>query len=325
MLQRLETKLIHAVSGHAYWGRPYALARTLLATCSAITLALNPPGVLFRLRGGPEIAAACDRVSRFGLFCQVENLQWARWLAVAALLLVATGWRPRVTGVLHWWVTVSLQVNATLVDGGESVASVLTLFLIPLTLTDPRRSHWAPMPNEDAHPMFRARVVAATASLLLGLQVAVIYAHASIGKFEVSQWADGTALYYWLEYGAFRAPDWLVPLVRPLVRWAPSVTVLTWSVLVLEFLLGASLLMPPRTRRALFALAASMHLGILFVQGIASFAVTMLAALLLSVWPHRDRLPLESATRDVLGRLQRLPRRFGRQRADSSPMEQGKP
>lgn len=47
-----------------------------------------------------------------GLACvlPVKNLELARWLAVAILLLVASGWR-RVTGVLHWWVSFSLHAN----------------------------------------------------------------------------------------------------------------------------------------------------------------------------------------------------------------------
>jgi hypothetical protein len=42
----------------------------------------------------------------------------------------------------------------------------------------------------------------------------------------------------------------------------------------------------------LFVAGVAMHLGILLLQGIASFSVTMLAALVLAVWPYRDRSPL---------------------------------
>ncbi len=312
MFRRIEDTLVERLCAGTYWGPPYALARTLLALATAATLILNEPHVLFRLGGGSSVAAACDRVSRWGAFCVVDDLAWARWLAVAVLMLVATGWRPRFTGVLHWWVTVSLQVGATLVDGGDSVASILTLLLIPLTLTDPRRNHWDAMPPYAERPNPHARVVAATATGLISLQVCVIYAHASIGKFAVPQWSSGTALYYWMEFGAFAAPRWAAPLVQPIVRWAPSVTALTWAVLVLEFVLGASLLMSPRVRRSLFAAGVAMHLGILFLQGIASFATVMLAALLLGVWPHRERLPLESVARRGFAHVHRVLRRFSR-------------
>src|SRR5690606_40939524 len=46
-----------------------------------------------------------------------DHLELARWLSVVALLVVASGWRPRLTALPHWWLTWSLSVSATLTDG----------------------------------------------------------------------------------------------------------------------------------------------------------------------------------------------------------------
>jgi len=292
MLNRAHAALLRLVTTGTPWGPSYALARTILAASTLTTLLLNDASILFRPGAGREQVPYCEGVSGYALFCQGGDLDLLRWVAILGLALVLSGWRPRFTGVLHYWIAASLNMSATVVDGGEQVSAALTMLLIPVTLTDPRRNHWDRCPSYEEHPRPYLRLVAMMSLALVSIQVGGIYAHASIAKFEVPQWANGTALYYWLSYGPFSAPQWLSPVVLPLVQWGPTLTLLTWSVLVLEFLLGAAPLMLPRIRVALFVAGVAMHLGILFFQGIASFAVTMLAALTLAVWPYRDRSPL---------------------------------
>lgn len=291
MLERLETFFVRQIERGCPWGPSYALGRTLLAAAALFTWLANPVAYLFRGPTGGPSTAVCEGVGRYGLFCQPFELELARWVAIGGLVLVLSGWRPRWTGILHWWITVSLQCNATLVDGGESVASVLTLLLVPLTLTDGRKNHWHAPTAFGGAPRYRARLVALVASTLIVVQVCGIYAHAAIGKFSVDQWTNGTALYYWLSDGLFRAPDWVRPMVSLALEQGSVATLMTWSVLGLEFALGASLWMTPRARRTAFVLGCGLHLGIFFLQGIASFSMTMLGALVMGVWPHPDRLP----------------------------------
>ncbi len=312
MLNRTHAALMRLVTTSTPWGPSYALARTLLASATLATLLLNDTGILFRPGAGREQFPFCEGVAARGLFCQGAELELMRWGSILGLALVLSGWRPRFTGVLHWWIAVSLNMNATIVDGGEQVNAALTMLLLPVTLTDPRRNHWQPCPSYAEHARPYLRLVAIVGLTLLSVQVCGIYAHASIAKFGVPQWTNGTALYYWLSYGPFAAPEWLQPVVLPLMKFGPTLALMTWSVLVLEFLIGAAPLMLPRVRVVLFVAGVSMHLGILVLQGIASFSVTMLAALTLAVWPHRERSPLSllrgwpSAARRGLARLAAL-------------------
>src|SRR5688500_5023921 len=134
------------------WTTVYGLARTLLALGTAGTLIFNEPGLLFRPGSGVLEYPICQSMWDFGLFCQFSPfLGLARWVAVAVLLVTASGWRPRWTAVPHWYVAFSFQTSAITLDGGDQVAAVLTLLLLPLALTDKRRWHWQ-RPEADESP-----------------------------------------------------------------------------------------------------------------------------------------------------------------------------
>src|SRR6202011_1493848 len=126
------------------WTNVYGVARSVLALATASTLAFSATGTLFRPAVGLPPAPYCLGPGRISLFCLVphDRLSLARWLGVAILLVVASGWRPRVTAIFHWWVAFSLFVSITIPDGGDQATAVITLLLLPVALTDPRRWHW---------------------------------------------------------------------------------------------------------------------------------------------------------------------------------------
>jgi antimicrobial peptide system SdpB family protein len=277
----------------------YGLARTLLALGNAITLAFSHPTSIFRPAVGVHQVPLCAGIRGAGAFCVATHhgasLELARWIAVALLLVVATGWRPRFTGVLHWWLAWSLQANALLVDGGDQVAAMLTLILLPLTLIDAREWHWQPSPprkytvSDDV-----VRVVALGALFLARLQVAGIYFQAAVGKFAVTEWADGTALYYWLTDPGLGAPHWLAPhLARFLAT--PWVAPLTWSILLLECLLFVAFFLPKSRYRWLLLAGLGLHGGIVIIHGLVSFGCSMFAALLLYLRPMEEPFTLSHA------------------------------
>jgi len=48
-----------------------------------------------------------------------------------------------ITGALHWYVAYSFINSATVIDGGDHIASILAFLLLPVTLTDTRKWHWS--------------------------------------------------------------------------------------------------------------------------------------------------------------------------------------
>jgi antimicrobial peptide system SdpB family protein len=120
---------------------------------------------------------------------------------------------------------------------------------------------------------------------MIRLQIAVIYLHAAVAKSAVPEWMNGTALYYWFTDPTFGAPSWLEPAVRILVTHGTALTLLTWSVVALEFSLFAGLFAKDRYLPILLVTGAFFHLGIALIHGLISFSIIMLGALILFLRP----------------------------------------
>lgn len=278
------------------WTNVYGVARSLLAIGTAATLLFNDSTILFRPASGITQTIICENLARVGLFCLLPaHLEVARWAAVLILLVVASGWRPRVTGLLHCWVAYSLQTSAITLDGGDQVTAVLTLLLLPVTLTDSRRWHWTTPPERvDAPLTLKAilpRLCALFALVVIRIQVSGIYLHAAVSKMSIDEWIDGTVLYYWFTDPLVGLPGWLSPLLLP-VATSPLVAILTWSALLIELLLFMGLVMPKKAWPALLVCGIAFHGGIAITMGLISFGIAMTSALILYLrpWEREFRL-----------------------------------
>ena len=266
----------------------YGLCRSLLALGTFLTLITTSTEILFRPAAGineyPIKQGLGGVISIFSLLD--NNLEVARWICIGVLALVISGWRPRITGVLHWWVSYSFMSSAILVDGGDQVTSILCLMLIPVTLTDKRRWHWKGFEAKAANPSNNYKLIIANSTIkIIRLQVAIIYLHSAVAKCVVPEWENGTALYYWFTDPMFGASEWLQPMIARIVTNSFTVTLLTWSIIVLEFALFAGLLAQKRYRSILLVLGISFHVGIALIHGLVSFAIAMFAALIIFLRP----------------------------------------
>jgi sporulation delaying protein B len=296
VLKQIGDRIAAGLAAQAPWTNVYGVARTLLACGTLLTLLFSPVEVLFHPMAGRPDFPTCTGPADAGWFCVADgHLQLARWLAIAALVLVASGWRPRFTGILHWYVAWSVHSNVSLVDGGDQVTTVLTLLMIPLTLTDARKWHWQPMPAPaTARPI--AALVAISTVVALRLQVAMVYFHAAIGKLAVDEWVNGTATYYFFSDPMFGTPSWLSWL-SPVLTTPIGVALVTWLPLLLEFLLAASIVMERRWWRPLLVAGLAFHAAIALNHGLVSFALAMWGALILLLRPKDQPFVLPAFAR----------------------------
>jgi len=268
------------------WTNVYGLARTLLATGTLLTLLFNPTAVLFG--GGDGVAPTCLGYTRIGLFCQVPApyLEAARWIGIAVLVVVASGWRPRLTALPHWWISLSVTASVSVIDGGDHITTTLTFLLLPLALTDARRWHWDAPARRGAEPTrASSRLIARVNLAVLRLQVCVVYFHAAVGKLKVPEWTDGTAVYYWFLHPSLGLAEPLRSLAHPVLSHPVSVAGITWGALGLEFLLVAGIVMERAYRPWLLAAGMGFHAAIVVVHGLPTFALAMWAALILYLRP----------------------------------------
>ncbi len=299
-----------ALKHRPVWTVTYGVGRSCLALSTLLTLTLNSPDLLYRVGSGMSAPTVCSPLaSHVDAFCLAygrfgyAGLDAVRWLCIAGLVLVISGWRPRVTGVLHWVIATTFYWSSPLTDGGDQAATVLTLLMVPLTLTDPRQWHWqARGPVRSVGP---AAVIAASTILAIRLQVAAIYLHASLGKVAVEEWTDGTSLYYWFNSGVVGLPREILGFAQPiLTSWL--IVPMSWSVIALEFCLAVGFLLPFRLRMALLAFGVLLHGGIAAFMGISSFSISMTAALVLYLPSVGDEAPW------VCGAVERVARRLRR-------------
>lgn len=268
------------------WTNVYGLARTFLALGTLLTLVFNDTTVIFKSASGIPECPLCFDITKIGIFCLFKNysLNVARWLSIFILILIISGWRPRLTGLLHWWISFSLNSSAITLDGGDQVANVLTFLLIPITVLDNRHSHWSPM-RSKAEVNEYAIIFGNINMFVIRIQVALIYFHAAVGKLKVTEWIDGTALYYYMQDPLFVG---LPTSILNLFRSPFILTISTWSVMIFELALFLGIVAPLKMRKYLLILGIGFHLMILIFFGLASFACSMIAALILYLRPWQS-------------------------------------
>jgi antimicrobial peptide system SdpB family protein len=258
------------------WGLSFALARSLLALSSFLVL-LNSRDVLTPpLLGQFQVLDCSKWYAKIGIFCFTSSFEINRSLALLILSLVVGGVYPRFTGLLHWWVSYSVQNTIINIDGGAQINLVLTTLLLPLCLLDSRRNHWKhDAPNINTGHFFAVSVVAA-----IRLQMAIIYFHAFSAKLAVPEWLDGTAIYYWIRNPTIGVSPIVAPLLEPLTS-SSFVGIITWGTLIVEILLFGALFSPKYLWKYFFWLAVSFHVAIALTFGLVSFGLSMVAGLVI--------------------------------------------
>ena len=321
MLKRLDLhpSSWHALPEPALWSPFLGLARTLIALGNLITVLFTSSDFLFRPVAGLGSYPLCTHADRVGLFCALRtDLDAARVVAVLVLVAVIVGFLPQVTSLLHAWVAFSISSSISIPEGGDQIATIMALLLVPVCLTDPRLNHWS-----AAKVGVRARPwrigFAVTFVVAIKLQLSVLYFYSGAGKLFVTEWAEGTALYYIVQ-GFFGASG-LPRMVLLEVAGTPvGAAALTWGTMLLELGLAAILLTRGRLRLVLALAGVALHLGIIVAIGLWSFQITMLGGLLLLALPFDSPAYRSGATlRGVL-----LPRAHSREQEDASGSDQAK-
>ncbi len=276
----------------APWSNVYGTGRTLVALGTLGVLAGNDPHRLLVDHTAAGSARSCSGISTLSLFCHTSSgsVQWARVLAIAVLVAAASGWRPRWWCIPHWWITFSVATSVVVEDGGDQVATILTLLLIPVALLDARRWVWSAPParTSDMH-----RLIAFAATMAIRMQVAMIYFQAFTAKLYVTQWVNGTAVYYYLKNPVVGSPGWQSSILAPILHNAVGVRAFTYATLAIELLLFLCLFLPRRITHRVLYLGIALHLAFAVMMGLPSFTIIMWGALVLDLrdWSSPFRRP----------------------------------
>ena len=286
-LKSIENKIKEFSTLNFPYTNVIGLARSILAFGTMLTLLTNNTSVLIQRSSEGNLfnpmlnpMAPLNKFNFFLLF-GVEHFSYMKILAIAILIIVITGYFIKVTSLLHWWVSISFFFCSSVIDGGDQITAILTFLLLPLCLTDKRKNHW-----ETIKPYSSTlNIVGLSSIYLIKLQIAIIYFHAAVGKFDVEEWANGTALYYWFNHSFFGASDNLIPIINFSLSNSWLVTASTYGVLIFEVLLFLCLLASEKVKRMVLIPAILFHFLIIIFHGIFSFFFAVTAGLILYLLP----------------------------------------
>lgn len=288
-----EEKIRNYVQNNVPNSNVIGFARTILAMGTLLTLLFNPiENILIKKTNGEFILQEIlngDVVTKFNLFFLfgTDNLIFTKWIAIAILLTVISGYYQKITSILHWWVCLSFFHASTIIDGGDQIASNLTLLLIPICVIDNRKNHW----NRRVENNNVLNLVSLFFIYLIQFQMAIIYFHAAIGKLGHNEWSNGTAMYYWLNHSCFGLPEYL-SFIKLFLSNSYFVTFITYGTLILELALFLALLAGKRYKLSLLYLAIFFHLFIIFFMGIFSFFFSVTAGLILYLYPTNTNIEI---------------------------------
>lgn len=249
-------------------------SRSLVAAAELLTLLFTTDHDLFPgiddAPDGPQCGGGLRVVTLWCLNTGVVGQDIARWLAIAVLVVVAAGYRPRWTCIPHWYVSFSFAAALVAPSGGEQIAKILALLLIPVLLGDDRAWHWT-TPSTPLAPRWRG----AAAASHLGVRALVlsVYGQAVIGKFAEAAWRDGSALHFLFQdpyFGATPATAAFLDGVGP---------AMTWATLAAEAALALSAFAGQRIRGLAVVVGIVLHAGIALVLGLISFGLVMVGLL----------------------------------------------
>jgi antimicrobial peptide system SdpB family protein len=271
--------LIKKIDSGIYWTDFLGLSRSLLALGLLLTLVFNSNEILFSHGIKNTAFINCNSNNIISIYCLIKNTHIAKLISVLILTFVIIGLYPKYTSIFHWWVTYSFSSSSYVIDGGDQIASILTLLLIPICVLDKRKWHWSA--NIYQHN-FVEKNIAYFSYSLIAIQAFMLYFHAMIGKFEVNEWLNGSAVYYWVMHPVFGINENFYFLLIPLLKSPIILLSITWSVLFIELILAANIFYTnKKIKFTSLAIGLLFHFMIIIAHGLVSFFFSMASLLLL--------------------------------------------
>ncbi|MDX8031986.1 sporulation-delaying protein SdpB family protein [Lentzea sp. BCCO 10_0856] len=248
-------------------------ARSLVAIAELGVLLFTSDTDLFPVVPNGPTGPRCNGLRALSLWCADSSPTAQtvfRFVTIAVLVLAASGYRPRWTCIPHWYATFSLAAAIHVPNGGENVARIVTLLLIPLCLADDRIWHW----RRPATPLPEWwRGSAYVTHQIIRLQAAIIYGQAVWIKVVEPEWRDGSAMHFVLQDAYFGT----VPELAEILGSSVLTPTITWGTILLESAIVVCVFGNSALRRIGLLLAVVLHGGIIVALGLVSFGLVMIS------------------------------------------------
>lgn len=276
------------------WSNTYGVARSFIALSLFLTLSFSDIHKMIVPVGKLAEIYSVSNFSKISIFYLLQdNLLLAKIISLVILALVIVGWRPRITGVLHWWIAFSFTTSSFVLEGGDQLGEIIALLLIPVTLFDHRKFHWqnnVPFKYKRSLMSDSILLMVISSFVIISIQVSYLYFNASTGKFSSEEWTNGTAVYYWIDNSIFGASDgFWKPIFLFIMKYPVGVIMFTWGAIIMEIVLSLGIMVSnSNVRRALLFMGIFLHLMFGFAFGLWTFYLTMIGALIIYLGPKNS-------------------------------------
>lgn len=257
------------------------LARTLLALCFLTTLLFTPVNDLFPEMHYLQLKTNIIGFSKLNFYLWFDNILIPYFISIVVLVMVITGLYPRITCLLQTWVSYSIYYTYLITDGGDQINIILTFLLIPICVLDKRKNGWNICNLQQTNTNIFFLYNASVAIVFIKIQMAILYFNAGVTKMFSAAWLNGTAIYYWFNDPTFGAPNFLNYCVGFLFKNDLTVSLIGWSVMILEIILFVGLFLKQKYKYLLFIIAFIFHFLIFVIHGLPSFGLSMTGGLIL--------------------------------------------
>lgn len=260
------------------------IARSMIAIAQISLLALASADQYFVPVGQNSADAKCSGdVSGFSLFCTIDiDRQVTAYGILVLLVVIASGFKPRLLSWVHLYVSFSISTAIALPDGGDQAVMCIAFWLAFASLNDPRTWGWdkRAVPNTKSTVQSYFDSISVAAIFALRLQMAYIYLNSAIAKFPVDAWQDGTAMYYVARMENFGSVTVLGDFLRSLTSVPILTASVTWGTMLCEIALALGLIIGGRFLYVSVLISITLHLAIAVFLGLVSFAVIMVGGVL---------------------------------------------
>ena len=162
-----------------------------------------------------------------------DNLVYARIIVILILLVCAFGIFPGITCWLHTWIAYSFISSSILVEGGDQMNAIISLFLIPFCVNHGSDNFWI---MKDFKTSYLGKYIASLSHYSIQIQLAACYLLAGFSKYNVAEWRNGEALYFWLNNNVFGANEGIINFINNgFLSNQYSLYFATMFVLIVEF------------------------------------------------------------------------------------------
>jgi hypothetical protein len=256
-------------------------ARSFLALSLILTLICSPFKDLFPDFHIIKLKDNLRELSFLNYYLWFSNMKIPYYFTLLILALVIAGIYPRFLSLFHWWATYSTFYTMFIIEGGDQISVIIVLLLIPICLIDPRKSGWTTV-NKTIVPKNKYLIFFSySVFIVIQIQLGMLYLNAGVAKLLVSEWIDGTAVYYWFNNNIFGAPDYIKFLIGPLFTNSITVTLINWGVIGLEIMMFVGLFLKQKMKYVLFIFAFIFHFLIFLIHGLGTFWISMTGCLIL--------------------------------------------